>query len=53
MFIRDASYKKEVVLGNIYRTHFDNNNEENISGFISELNPIIGQISDNCIHDPC
>ena len=33
MSIRDASYKKEGALGNIYGTHFDNNNEENIMSF--------------------
>ena len=49
--IRDSSYKKEVVLGNIYRPPFDNNNDENINLFISELNPIIGQISDNYNRD--
>ena len=49
--IRDSSYKKEVVLGNIYRPPFDNNYEENINLFISELNPVIGQISDNYNRD--
>ena len=45
--VKDNYSEKEFVIGNIYRPPYNNNNEDNINTFISELNPIIGKLNDN------
>ena len=43
--IQDLGYTKDIIIGNIYRPLYDNNNKENISTFISELDPILSSIN--------
>ena len=43
--IQDLGYTKDIIIGNIYRPPYDNNNKENISTFISELDPILSSIN--------
>ena len=43
--IQDLGYTKDIIIGNIYRLPHDNNNKENISTFISELDPILSSIN--------
>ena len=43
--IQDLGYTKDIIIGNIYRLPYDNNNKENISTFISELDPILSSIN--------
>ena len=45
--VKDDYSEKEFVIGNIYRPPYNNNNEDNVNTFISELNPIIGKLNDN------
>ena len=45
--VKDDYSEKEFVIGNIYRPPYNNNNEDNINTFISELNPIIGKLNDS------
>ena len=47
VLVKGIEQEKEIVLGNIYRPPYDNNNESNINTFVTELNPIIGIISDD------
>ena len=44
--VKNNHTDKETVLGNIYRPPHDNNNKENISQFVSELNPILARLSE-------
>ena len=37
---------KEFVVGNIYRSPNDNNNEQNVTTFVTELEPIIAALND-------
>ena len=47
VLVKDINNEKEIAIGNIYRPPYDNNNETNINTFVSELNPIIGNISES------
>ena len=44
--VKNDHSDKETVLGNIYRPPHDNNNKENISQFVSELNPLLARLSE-------
>ena len=37
---------KEILVGNIYRPPYDNNNEQNVTTFVTELEPIIATLND-------
>ena len=45
--VKDDYSEKEFVIGSIYRPPYNNNNEDNVNTFSSELNPIIGKLNDN------
>ena len=47
VFVKDDYSEKEFVIGNIYRPPYNNNNDDNVNTFRSELNPIIGKLNDN------
>ena len=47
VLVKDIDNEKEITKGNIYRTPYSNNNETNINTLVSELNPIIGKISES------
>ena len=39
--------EKKIVVENIYRPPYDNNNERNVTTFVTELEPIIATLNDN------
>ena len=45
--VKDMETEKEIVVGNIYRPPYDNNNEQNVTTFVTELEPIIATLNDN------
>ena len=45
--VKDMETEKEIVVGNIYRPPYDNNNEQNVTTFVTELEPIISTLNDN------
>ena len=44
--VKDMDIGKEFVVGNIYRPPYDNNNEQNVTTFVTELEPIIAALND-------
>ena len=44
--VKDMDIGKEFVVGNIYRPPNDNNNEQNVTIFVTELEPIIAALND-------
>ena len=44
--VKDMGIGKEFVVGNIYRPPYDNNNEQNVTTFVTELEPIIAALND-------
>ena len=42
--ITDESFKNDIIVGNIYKPPRNNNNNENIAQFISEIDPILSDI---------
>ena len=45
--VKNMETEKEIVVGNIYRPPYDNNNEQNVTTFVTELEPIIATLNDN------
>ena len=45
--VKDIETGKEIVVGNIYRPPYDDNNEQNVTTFLTELEPIISTLNDN------
>ena len=45
ILVKDIECDNEIVIGNIYRPPYGNNGKENISTFISELDPILANLS--------
>ena len=48
ILVIDIEVNKEIILGNIYRPPFDNNDGENATHFIEELNPMITHFNMSC-----
>ena len=44
--VKDMDIGKEFVVGNIYRPPYDNSNEQNVTTFVTELEPIIAALND-------
>ena len=44
--VNDMDIGKEFVVGNTYRPPYDNNNEQNVTTFVTELEPIIATLND-------
>ena len=44
--VKDMNIGKEFVVGNIYRPPYDNNNEQNVTTFVTELEPVIATLND-------
>ena len=44
--VKDMDIGKEIVVGNIYRPPYDNDNEQNVTTFVTELEPIIAILND-------
>ena len=47
VLVKDIDNDNEITVGNIYRPPYDNNNGTNANTFVSESNPIIGNISES------
>ena len=45
--VKEMETEKEIVVGNIYRPPYDNNSEQNVTTFVTELEPIIATLNDN------
>ena len=45
ILVKDIECNKEIVIGNIYRPPYGNNGKENIGTFISELDPVLSNLS--------
>ena len=45
--IQDIETEKEIVVGSIYRPPYDDNNEQNVTTFVTELEPIIATLIDD------
>lgn len=45
ILIKDPSLNKDIVLGNIYRPPYENNNSRNVGQFIAELDPVLAEIT--------
>ena len=43
--IKHENLKNKIIVGNIYKPPKDNNNCDNINGFVSELEPILSELS--------
>ena len=44
--VKDMETENEIVVGNIHRPSYDNNNEQNVTTFLTELEPIIATLND-------
>ena len=45
ILVKDIECNNEIVIGNIYRPPYGNNGKENIGTFISELDPVLSNLS--------